>query len=54
MAINVKEFIIQAKFGLGMSENAAPTITDYDDLKKEIIEECMEQIEAYLEKKEGR
>lgn len=57
MPVRVNEFVIQAKFeGEEEEDNSSSTVSPNDllALKNEIISECMEKIEALLQKKEGR
>lgn len=61
MPLDVKEFIIQAKFAddeEGSSETAKATAqkqaTDYKVLKEELISECMDRIEELLRKRDRR
>jgi hypothetical protein len=56
MPLDVKEFIIQAKFE---DEAESPTAvqqqaTEYRTMKEEIIGECLEKIEELLRKRDGR
>jgi Family of unknown function (DUF5908) len=57
MPLRVNEFVIQAKFEdeenvLAPASNISEE--DLNILKEEIINECIEKIEAMLRKKEGR
>ncbi|MBT1686944.1 DUF5908 family protein [Dawidia soli] len=61
MPLDVKEFIIQAKFAdddEGSSETAKAAAqkqaTDYKLLKEELISECMDRIEELLRKRDRR
>ena len=56
MPLRIKEFVIQAKFEDEKPDviKAENVVTDTASLKEEIISECMEKLEEYLRKHEGR
>ncbi len=54
MAIKVNEFSIQAKVieGDSLNEGEAKSVSKLpDSVKKEIIDECLEKLKEYLERK---
>lgn len=57
MALTVKEFVIKASFKDEQSlqeDKVQLSEGSLQALKAEILNECMEKVEAYLEKKGGR
>ncbi|MCD9019676.1 DUF5908 family protein [Parachryseolinea silvisoli] len=56
MPLDVKEFIIQAKFEDEAESPAAvqQQATDYRTMKEEIISDCLEKIEELLRKRDRR
>ena len=56
MPVRVNEFVIQAQFDGNETNQSVTTISPEDllALKAEIMSECMEKVEALVEKKEGR
>jgi hypothetical protein len=57
MPLRVNEFVIQAKFEddpIEASDDQGSSENELLAIKDEIIAECMEKIESYLQKMEGR
>ncbi len=60
MAIEVNDFVIQAKVIQSMNDNEANENEQTDtqsippSVKQEIIDECMEKVKEYLARKENR
>ncbi|MCR9254039.1 MAG: DUF5908 family protein [bacterium] len=60
MAIEVNDFVIQAKVIQSMNDDEANTNEQSDaqsippSVKQEIIDECMEKVKEYLARKENR
>lgn len=57
MPLHVNEFVIQAKFEddpIEASDDQGSSENELLAIKDEIIAECMEKIESYLQKMEGR
>lgn len=56
MPLQINDFVIQARFEeeAASPQNTERVISDLEAYKDAIIRECMEQLEAYLEKREKR